>query len=290
LRKTFQEAVSSQVDRNEAMHLLLGDIGVFGFRDVMERHPNRVLNMGIMEQSMIGFAAGIASAGGIPIVHTIAPFLVERPLEQLKVDFGYHDLPGKFISVGGSYDYSKLGASHHCPADVEIIGSIPNADIWCPAGNADLRRILDSELTRRSFTYVRLSETSSSLNVQHSQGVAVLKSGHQGTCVAVGSTLDDVLLAVEGLDIGVVSWVNPSSPGPLVKALKNLGAPRAWIVEPFYEGGSSRALINYASLLSLEFIGVPRKFIHKYGSFEGLNKLSGLDAASIRSRITRGDS
>ena len=120
MRKQFIETVEAIIKEDERAVLLLGDIGVFGFRKIFETHKERVFNIGILEQSTISMASGMAMTGLIPIVHTIAPFLVERGLEQLKIDFGYQKLGGNFVSVGASYDYAALGCTHHCPGDVGI--------------------------------------------------------------------------------------------------------------------------------------------------------------------------
>ena len=118
MRKQFTKTLQDILYSNKKTCLLLGDIGVFGFRNELTNLPDRVYNIGILEQSTIGTAAGLAKTGLIPFVHTIAPFLVERSLEQLKVDFGYQCLNGNFISVGASYDYASLGCTHHCPGDI----------------------------------------------------------------------------------------------------------------------------------------------------------------------------
>ena len=76
--------------------------------------------MSTMEQSMIGFAAGLSKAGFIPIIHTIAPFLVLRALDQIKIDFVYNKLKCNIVSVGASNDYTKLGTTHHCFEDINI--------------------------------------------------------------------------------------------------------------------------------------------------------------------------
>ena len=97
-----------------------------------KKHPLRAHNIGILEQSTIGLAAGLSLAGHFPIVHTIAPFLVERAYEQIKIDLGYQQLGSNLVSVGGSYDYAGLGCTHHCPADVGILNKIPGIEIIVP--------------------------------------------------------------------------------------------------------------------------------------------------------------
>src|SRR3989338_1343239 len=107
MRKQFVKTVESILAQDEKAMLLLGDIGVFGFKKAFELFSERVLNIGILEQSTIGLAAGLSMQGFIPIVHTIAPFLVERSIEQLKDDFCYQKLGGNFVSVRSSYANGK---------------------------------------------------------------------------------------------------------------------------------------------------------------------------------------
>jgi transketolase len=87
MRKQFTKTIEEIVATDEKSVLLLGDIGVFGFRNSLEKYPARAYNIGILEQATISMAAGLAKTGLIPIVHTIAPFIVERAFEQLKDDF-----------------------------------------------------------------------------------------------------------------------------------------------------------------------------------------------------------
>ena len=58
MRKTFPLVVEDLMKKNKKIFCLLGDIGVFSFRNVFKNYKNRILNMSTMEQSMIGFAAG----------------------------------------------------------------------------------------------------------------------------------------------------------------------------------------------------------------------------------------
>ena len=102
MRKQLVKTVQSILATDDNVVLLLGDIGVWGFREAFKLYPERVFNIGILEQSTISLSAGLSMSGLIPVVHTIAPFLVERAYEQLKDDFGYQKLGGNFISVSNS--------------------------------------------------------------------------------------------------------------------------------------------------------------------------------------------
>jgi len=91
---------------DERLVVLLADISYSLFNKDNSKFSDRILNLGILEQTVISTAAGLAMEGSIPAVHSFAPFLVERPFEQLKDDFCFQQLGGNFISNGASYDYS----------------------------------------------------------------------------------------------------------------------------------------------------------------------------------------
>jgi len=285
MRKVFQEVTSRLIDSHLNLHLLLGDIGVHGFSEIMNKHPNRILNLGILEQAMVGFAAGLASRGAIPIVHSIAPFIVERPLEQIKLDFGYQGLPGKFVSVGASFDYAKLGATHHCPADVEIFLSIPGAEVWVPAGNRDLESVLEVELPKLSLSYFRLTELGSEIEIRHVNGIAKVRHGFKGICVAIGPTIDDVLRATEGLDLSVISWTGLHNGPELIGSLQSELSRNVIVIEPFYQGGTASTFACLAHDFFVRHIGIPREYIHRYGSPTELKEFVGMDEQSLREKI-----
>ena len=137
MRKQFVSTIENIFREDKKIFLLLGDIGVFGFRDVLSSYPDRAKNIGILEQSMISLASGLSMAGFFPTVHTIAPFISERALEQIKVDLCYQNLPANLVAVGGSYDYSALGPTHHCPGDVGVLNELPGMEIIIPGSQEE---------------------------------------------------------------------------------------------------------------------------------------------------------
>lgn len=134
--------------------VLLGDIGVYAFRDVFSKYPKRVYNIGICEQSMVGMAAGLAMAGFIPIVHTIEPFLVDRAFEQIKLDFGYQELKGIIVGVDVSETAPNLGYTHQCPYALEHMRDVKGMKVFSPKSPEELDKVLKENY--EGLNYIRI--------------------------------------------------------------------------------------------------------------------------------------
>ena len=109
MRRSFGKSIVELADRDEKIHVIVGDIGYRVFDEFREKHPDRFINMGICEQSMIGVSAGMALEGLKPWVYTITPFLIERPFEQIKLDIDQQNVNVKLV---GFSDYPTLGPTH----------------------------------------------------------------------------------------------------------------------------------------------------------------------------------
>ena len=88
--------------------------------------------MGILEPSMISFAAGLSKGGTTPIVYSITPFITERALEQIKLDLCYNKNKALLLSAGGTCDYTDLGPTHHCPFDISVVDNYPHISWFLP--------------------------------------------------------------------------------------------------------------------------------------------------------------
>jgi transketolase len=278
MRAQLVKTVLETMKNDERVVLLLGDIGVYGFREAFKQFPKRVYNIGILEQASISLAAGLAIEGMIPVFHTIAPFMVERALEQLKVDFGYQGLGGNFISIGGSYDYSQLGCTHHCPGDVQALKTIPGMRVAVPGHSREFDAAFKTVYANGKPTYFRLSERSNA--DCHMNGI--LRAGTQGTVVVFGPMLDRVLEACVDLNVAVIyhTWAAEFNPAWLQNVSKKIV-----VVEPFYEGTMSYDIQKAVGQAEIHSIGVPRKFLTSYGTIEEQDEACGLTADNIRARI-----
>ena len=108
LRNTFAETMSLIGRKNKKLVVMVGDISHGILKPFAKKCKNQYYNMGICEPSIMSMASGLSISRMIPVVHTIAPFVIERAYEQIKLDFGYQKLGINIITVGGSFDYSKL--------------------------------------------------------------------------------------------------------------------------------------------------------------------------------------
>lgn len=298
MRRQFVKTVDELLSKDERLVVLLGDIGVFGFRKhlVENKDPtnsfpgfsDRVYNIGILEQSTISMAAGLAMDGFIPVVHTIAPFIVERALEQIKDDFGYQQLGGNFVSVGASYDYSALGCTHHCPGDVGILKNVPEVEIVLPGTASEFDLLFKQAYANGHPTYFRLAEQSNAVGLPVEFGKAhLIKSGSRATVIAVGPMLDRVVEACTDLDVTILYYTT-LSPFDRESLSKHIAADTVIVCEPYYSGALDFDI--RASLpgrkIRIEHIGVPREFLRHYGEVGEQDAHLGLTAPLMHSKIT----
>ena len=83
MRDAFARVLEKEMEQNERIVLITGDLGFGVLRRIHERFPNRLINAGIAEQSMVSLAAGLATTGRTVLVYSIGNFPVLRPLEQI---------------------------------------------------------------------------------------------------------------------------------------------------------------------------------------------------------------
>lgn len=284
MRQQLVKTVSNLLKKDKRLVLLLGDIGVYGFQQAFKDFPDRVYNIGILEQATVSLAAGLAKVGLIPVFYSIAPFIVERALEQLKIDFGYQQLRGNFVSVGGSYDYTALGATHQCPGDVGILKQIPGMKIVVPGTAEEFDRLFREVYSLPGPRYFRLSEQVNERTYPVKFAKAILvKAGRLATVIAVGPMLDKVLEASKGLDVSVIYYTTVAPMGEYNQSNKLL------ICEPYYTGALTAEILKafYPRPMIIDQLGVPHKFLKHYGKKEEQDKWLGLTAANIRKHLLR---
>ncbi|MGH3739098.1 MAG: transketolase family protein [Micromonosporaceae bacterium] len=294
MRERFIEITEELLKNQPRTALVLADISSAQFAEAADRHPDRVVNVGIREQLMLGVAGGLALTGLRPIAHSYATFLVERTYEQAKLDIGHQGVGAILVSVGASYDWTQGGRTHQSPGDVALLDTLPGWTVHVPGHPDEVERALRDAVDTDDPVYIRLSTRSNTAAhpathpAAQPAGLTVLRRGGGPLVVAVGPALDNVLAATEGLDatVAYTSTVRPFD----TAGLRAVAPPNGDVVlvEP-YLAGTSSYLVNEAladrphRVLGL---GVPRRELRRYGTPEQHDTAYGLDPAGLRRAIT----
>ena len=291
MRDRFTSTTTQLLDEDPRLALVLAEIGRESFAETARRHPNRVINVGIREQLQVGVGGGLALAGVRPIVHTFASFLVERPFEQVKLDFGHQGVGGVLVSAGASYDWPAGGFTHMAPGDVALMDTLDDWTVHVPGHPDEAEVLLRHAAAGDGRVYVRLSvQSNQRARAVAGAGFSTVREGRRGVVIAVGPMLDNVLAATEGLDTAVLyaTTVRPFDGAALRRAVGIADAADAVIVEP-YLAGTSTAAANDALAETPHRVlglGVARRELRRYGTLEEHLTGQGLDPASLRERIS----
>jgi transketolase len=126
-------------------------IGVFG-----DRFPERFINVGIAEQNMFGIAAGLAKAGMVPFVSTMAAFTSMRALEHVRTDICYQNLGVKIIATHGGISFGQAGTTHHCTEDLAIMRALANMTVIVPADGFETANAVRACMDISGPVYIRV--------------------------------------------------------------------------------------------------------------------------------------
>lgn len=286
MRDTFV-TTAEEVLADPRTTVVLADISAAAFAPAAARYPGRVVNVGIREQLMVGVAGGLALTGQRPIVHSYAPFLVERAYEQIKLDLDHQGVGAVLVSVGASYDRAAAGRTHLAPADVALIDTLNDWTVHVPGHPDEVPGLLRDAVCGRGSTYLRLSTQTNARAYPEAGDLRVVRDAGPGAplLVAVGPLLDAALAAVADRPV-TVAWTH--RPRPFDTAgLRALAGTEVILVEPYLAGTSARVVA--AALADrphrLLALGVGRSELRRYGGPEDHDRWHGLDAAGLRRSV-----
>jgi transketolase len=286
MRQTFVDTVDQALDHDPRLAVVTADISRDAFVPTKTRHPHRVINVGIREQSMIGVAGGLALTGMRPVVHSYTPFLVERPFEQIKLDLGHQDVGAVLVSIGGSYDDPVWGRTHQGPGDVALLDTLPGWAVHVPGHPDEVAGLLPDALSGDGRVYVRLSTRQNTHAYPTNGRFTVVRKGSQATVLAVGPTLDNVLAATLDLDVTVLyaSTVRPFDH----RGLRAAGHTNVVLVEPYLAGTSAHQVARAFDDVAhrQRALGVRRDVeIRAYGTATEHDAVHGLDPQGIAAAV-----
>ncbi len=219
-----------------------------------EAFPGRFFNVGVAEQNMVGLATGLAEAGMVPFVYSIAPFAALRPYEFLRNGPLLHRLPVRVVGIGGGMEYGPNGISHYALEDVAVMRAQPNMTVIAPADHLQAREALLATVAVPGPIYFRLGKDDTTvvpgLDGAFELGrIQRIREGPDAAIIAMGPIAAEALAAAElmaskGLDcaVAVVASVSPAPTEDLAALLS--GCRLAVTVEVHYLNGGLGSLVS----------------------------------------------
>ena len=156
MRKDFSRLLHEEMQVNEDIYLLTGDLGYGLWDSVREDFPERAFNVGSSEQLLIGAAVGLAMEGKIPVCYSITPFLLYRPFELLRNYLDHEKIAVKLAGGGRDRDYGYLGFSHWAEEDKTVMSCFKNIHTSHPEDSEELEAMFPGFINGDSPHYVNL--------------------------------------------------------------------------------------------------------------------------------------
>ncbi|HOW89024.1 MAG TPA: transketolase C-terminal domain-containing protein [Elusimicrobiales bacterium] len=306
MRGAFVKTLIELAAGDRRVLLLTGDIGYMALEPFAERFPDRFFNVGVAEQNMLGIATGLAEAGFVPFVYSIATFVSLRPYEFIRNGPVLHSLPVRVVGVGGGFEYGHNGITHHAVEDVAVMRAHPGMTVVSPADHEQARAALLATWNVPGPVYYRLGKDDRTvvpgLNGRFEAGrVQSLGGGKDLLILAMGSVAKEAAAAAETLrgkgvacTAAVAASVHPAPAGDLA-ALAG-GFRHVMTVEAHYVNGglgsmTAEVIAERGLPCRLTRCGVSLPPDGVSGSQGYLHRLHGIDRDSLVAtglRVVRG--
>jgi transketolase len=255
MRNAFVDELVTLAAEDERVMLLTGDLGFMVLEEFEKRYPDRFVNCGVGEQNMVGVATGLAEAGFLPFVYSIATFATLRPYEFIRNGPALHDLPVRVVGVGGGFDYGHNGITHFALEDYAVMRAQPRITTVAPADDQHARAALRATIGIPGPVYYRVGKRGDEvpgLDGSFEVGrLNLLRRGGDVVILAIGSIVHEALaaataLAEDGIEatVALVSSFNPGPVGEVVDLLD--GASVALTVEAAYRNGGLGSFVAEA--------------------------------------------
>ena len=303
-RAVYGIALQHLVDESNLVIALSADLGnSSGLDRLRKSHPERFINVGIAEQSLIGLSAGLAKEGYIPFASTFAPFATMRAAEQIRMNLGYMEMNVKVVGIGSGLSMGFLGNSHYGLEDIAIMRTVPGMTILSPADCTEVVKCVQYASEMHGPTYLRLTGVPDNPIVytedyEFEIGRAIsLSQGDDLAIIATGSMVSHALKAskiMSNSGIGVEVY-NFHTIKPLDEAtLSEIGKKFTFVAtveEHSVIGGLGTSVAQFYSTQnvrpSISILGLPDNF-GPTGNYQFLLDYHGLRAEQLAERIMYG--
>lgn len=295
MRNAFINTVIGAFKERADLFIVTGDGGLGVFDEFKENYPDSFLNLGIAEQNMTSFSAGLSMTGFKVFVYNIIPFLLYRCYEQVRNDICYQELPVVLVGIGSGITYAPQGMTHYSVEDIGIAQTLPNLTVLSPIDPTEARIAAEYSLCSDKPVYVRLPKrgepvihTKKEFDISKPQ---IIEEGKDVAVVFHGSIAEEVMKALiqlhqEGIHPLLISvpMLQPLNKETLLEMLQAIKL--VIVVEEHFENSGLGSLMKTVHseakpAWSLKTLGLPFRFIHEVKNTQGMREFFGIAASNI---------
>jgi transketolase len=274
-RKAFADELIALAHEDERIVAVcndsVGSSNLVGFRDEFK---DRLINVGIAEQDLVGVGAGLANGGLIPFVSAAAPFLTGRATEQIKADVAYSNVPVVLCGQSPGIAYGELGPTHHSIEDLSWMRAIANLTVVVPADPTQTRAAVRWAAAAGKPCYIRIPRFKvpevTPEGAEFEPGTALrLTDGDDVTVIATGTMVSRALEAAErlrgeGIGVRVLNFpfIDPLDEAAIVEAAQDTRG-----IVTAEEAATSGGLGAAVSAVIVENHPVPMRILGIRGQF-----------------------
>jgi transketolase len=299
MRNTFMDTIFKSCGERDDIFIISGDAGLGVFDDFKEQYSDRFLNLGVAEQNMASFSAGLAITGFKVYMYNIAPFVFYRCYEQIRNDICYQNLPVVLVGIGSGITYAMQGMTHYSVEDLGIAQTLPNLTVISPIDPVEARLAAEYSLKAESPVYVRLAKKGEP--VIHREECfdisepRIISRGEDVALLFHGSISLEVMEACEHLNkeninplLISVPMIQPLNKEMILETLKSVKC--VITVEEHYENNGLGSIIRsiyseYKPSWELKTMGIPYGFIHEIKDLRNMRRHFGISSQDIVNNI-----
>lgn len=296
VRETFANTIIEVGMTDPRLVCVVSDISHFRLLPLAEARPQQYFNLGVCENSIVNLAAGLAATGKIPVLHTFASFLIDRSFEQLKVSFGYHNLPVNIVVIGSGNEYAFHGVTHHSYADSCFVKTIEGSEVYNPGSTFEFDQLFREVYANGRINLFRATTQPHNFEKIDQYPVAsgqpiLIREGKEATIFCTGG---DLKLALEfseqnpqsDLEIIYIHTLKPINPRLIIDSVNKT---KKFIViehQSQYGGLYGDILGLLASFRIRNFVcdtlSLGQRYCRNYGTFQDQNSSLGFSVDNLQ--------
>jgi transketolase len=299
VRNTFINAIVDACKIIENIIIISGDAGLGVLDEFRNIYPDRFLNLGVAEQNMASFSAGLAMAGFKVYMYNIIPFILYRCYEQVRNDICYQELPIVLVGIGSGLTYAPAGMTHYSVEDIGIAQTLPNLSIISPIDPVEAKIAALYSLKAENPIYVRMAKSGEPrIHQKEDFDITAPQIIRDGSDVAIlfhGSIAADVMAAYNNLvtqdihpmmlSVPMLYPLNIDILFDILKKIKFVVSVEEHFINTGLGGILSRIYSEFHPPWKLKLMGIPFKFIYEVKNTTGMRANFNISHEGIEKKV-----